>query len=482
MITQIFNSGAYPEVFKRALVVPINKSGDLTNIMDYRPISILPVFNKIVEKTVHRQVTCFLDKNNFLYNRQYGFRERCSTESAATELIEHVHKEIDKGLKVSMVRMDLSKAFDLVDHSLLIDCMQDSGIRGIALDLFSNYLMNRFQTVKIGSIFSSQKQVNTGIVQGSVLGPMMFNIFINNLAQLPLNGIPFLYADDIVLVNSHEAREDERSKINDDMTLIYNRLTEKRLILNYDKSFYMMLSSPNKKLHLKDVLSLDFGLTLKRVDNLKYLGLIIDQNLKWDKHIDHTASKLADTTGILWKMRKRLPVKVKRSIYHTLIESRISYMSLIWGSASETAIKQIQTVQNRALCNVFEIDRLESRVTMYTHKVEACLPIRALCYVSIATHMYKILNYKSRSNICFDRRPDSARQFRRSFDLRPTTGRTNFGRRAITAMGVRIYNSIPLEIRALKSQYSFKWALKCYIRREDFIVDCFSNNFLASYG
>jgi len=218
LINRIFATGCFPKTFKTAIVTPVNKSGDFTNITDYRPISVLSTFSKLVEKVLYNKLYSFTnDYLNLIYNRQYGFRKKCGTEIAAVELVDHVSKAIDSKRKVSMVLMDIKKAFDMVNVDRLLDVLQCYGIRGNALKLIGSFLTDRIQIVKINSTYSNPIKFTRGVVQGSILGPYLFSLFINHIYRLSTNGTLFLFADDCILINEHDINESVEDKIVGDM-------------------------------------------------------------------------------------------------------------------------------------------------------------------------------------------------------------------------------------------------------------------------
>ncbi|KAG5666481.1 hypothetical protein PVAND_014508 [Polypedilum vanderplanki] len=480
LITCTINTGIYPDAFKIATVVPINKTGDIYNINDYRPISVLTTFNKIIEKFLYDILINFLEKNKILFKRQFGFRRKCGTEIAAAELISHIKECLDNKEKVTLLMLDMMKAFDVVDRSLLLASLESYGIRGKSLNIFKNYLDNRIQKVKIGNDLSQDRVISYGVVQGSVLGPLLFSLYINDIHKLRLNGQLFMYADDMIIACNHKSQNSIVKSIQEDMEIIVKKLKEKRLLINEKKTTFMIIHSPFSKITPCDEIILSNGNCIRRVDEARHLGLIIDKHLKWDSHCDKISSRLSYAAGALWKLKYRLPLHVKKNIYHTLFESHLSYMSSIWGSASNTTIKEIQIIQNRALRNVFNIDRLSNRINMYTHLVQNCLPIRALHFLNTASLIYNTINRNIHCNMLF-KHQNANRTLRHNRDLHIATSKTNYGSTNIYTLGSKIYNSIPADIKSLKHRHAFKWALKCSLRNEKFISGCFNNNYLKQF-
>jgi exonuclease III len=482
LIEKILETGTYPDCLKIALVTPINKSGDIANPCDYRPVSVLPTINKVIEKIIYNRLVNYFEKNDIIFQRQFGFRRKSGTEGAAIELVHHVQREIDNKKKVSLVFMDLTKAFDIVDHALLREALWNVGIRGPPLKILTSYLDRRMQTVKIGNERSETRRVTSGVVQGSVLGPLLFNVFINEIAKLNLSGELFLYADDVVLVNSHPLKKPISHIVQQDMSEILSFIRNKKLLLNPKKTRLMIAHSPHSKIALEDSVTLNNGAVVERVTEVMHLGLLLDQHLKWDAHCAHLRGKLSSAAGMLWKLRHRLPLKIKKSIYHTLFETHLSYMSPVWSNASDTIIKPLQVIQNRALRNVFDLDRLTNRVRMYLDLVENCLPIRAIGFLNTSSYIYGALHNLIHTNLRFDRVSSQRSQRRPQAILKEELSKSNFGRKSITSFGVKLFNFIPNDIKALRHMHAFKWALRCHLRHEKFLEHCFTNDYLRKFG
>lgn len=481
LINQMFRTGVYPDNFKTAIVVPINKSGKKNDIKDYRPVSILTSFNKVTEKIIYRRIMNFISQNKLLYERQYGFREKSNTEVAAIELINDIRHSLDGKKKVSLVFMDVKKAFDSVSTKQLLESLERSGIRGVALNLIKNYLTNRKQKVKIGNSFSTSKLIKNGVVQGGTLGSLLFLIFINEIAQIKLKGTLYMYADDALILNVHNKNDVIDDIVRNDVRSITDFLNTKKLALNEKKTTYMIIHSPYQKLNDANEIFINDDFVMERTRTAKYLGLILDENLKFDDHCKQLESKLSSCSGMLWKLKNKLPVHIKKKIYMTLFESHLLYMNVIWGTACDNIIKPLQSIQNRALRSVFNLDKRHNRTDMYTHKTENCRPIRALNLLLTATYIHKCLNGFSHSNIKYTYTSHRRGRSSNNKELQISTSKTNYGHKSITSMGIKLYNSLPTDLKELKSPATFKWALRCHIRNESFMTSCFSNEYLKRY-
>jgi len=479
MIRRIYHTSIYPKCFKTALVIPINKSGNKTSLNDYRPVAMLTIFNKIVEKTLYRKIYDFVFfKAKIMSPNQFGFRAKSGTETAALELIEEIRSMLDNKKKVSAVFMDIRKAFDLVNIDCLLHTLDLSGIRENSLNLIESYLRSRKQIVKINAEKSKEKNIEYGVVQGGILGSLLFIIFFNHITSLNTTGKLFLYADDAVLINNHEKQERIEDKIIPDLNHILKFFEEQQLHLNFEKTNFMIFHSPFMKIKDCDLINIGNS-AIKRVECMKYLGLLLDEHLKWDRHCGALESKLASISGILWKLKSKLPQVTKKLIYHTLFESHLNYMSIIYGTACDKVISPIQKIQNRALRNVFGIDFRENRVNMYAHLVQNCLPVRTINFISSATFIFNNLLSKIHSNIVFAR---VLARTRNAGDLRKSQSKSNYGKKRISSFGASIYNYIPQDYKNLPHMHAFKWALKCYIRNERMMSLFLSGDFLKELG
>jgi hypothetical protein len=479
LVLRIFQTGHYPVGLKIAIVTPIFKSGNKTNVNNYRPISVLPVINKIVERTVHKRLSSFCcDHLKLLYSHQFGFRTRSNTSNAVIELLNMIQRGVDDKKIVSVVFMDLMKAFDIVDHEILLEILEKYGIRGKALDLFRSYLSERLQMVKIGNSRSSERQIKSGVVQGSCLGPLLYLLFINAIGSIKTHGKLFLFADDSAMVTYHNHEDEIQTSVKADMEKVIEFFTTRKILLNDSKTNFMLFTK--RKSELPTSIQLSSDIVIHRVKSVKYLGLVIDETLRWNEHIQIMSGKVASATGALWKLKKVLPLDTKKLIYSSLIETFFNYMSIIWGMSPAIALRNIQIIQNRALRNVYNLGQFSSRVDMYTHKVENHLPIRAISLLNTATYMFQATHGKTICNIKFDKTSHLGREgLRNQEKLRPAKSRTNCGKQSIDVFGPKVYNAIPDDIKSAHHEHAFKWTLKCYLRNEKFISSCFNSSFFS---
>ncbi len=343
IINQMLTTGIFPDKLKIAKVSPVYKKDDETLFTNYRPISMLPSISKIFEKVIFNQLYNYFQENSLFYSAQYGFREGHSTELAALELVDRITLDMDKMNTPISIFLDLSKAFDTLNHSILLDKLQYYGIIGTSFDLMKSYLTNRQQFVEMDNTESDMLPLNTGVPQGSILGPLLFLIYINDIAKAS-NLFQFvIYADDTNLNTSIEivAKRNRRGSVNDilnkELTNVSDWLKCNMLSLNASKSKYMIFHKPQKKI-MKLQLKIN-DTEIEQVSQFDFLGLTLNENLNWKSHIDKISNKISRSIGILNKQKHFIPLESKLHIYSSLILSYINLGILSWGYKCDRIVK-----------------------------------------------------------------------------------------------------------------------------------------------
>ena len=344
-----FQTGKFPSNLKLAKVIPIFKNkGSSNDVSNYRPISLLSNIDKIFEKLVHSRVTNFLEQNNSIFMYQFGFRNKHSTNHALINLTEKIHRNCDKNLYTCGIFIDLQKAFDTVDHKILLSKLEHYGIRGIQNNWFKSYLSNRQQFVFASGTKSTFLEKKHGVSQGSVLCPLLFLIYINDLPSSIKNSIVSLFADDTCLLSSDKNLESLNVKINDDLQALSNWLKSNKISLNATKTEVIIFRSKRKKLDKNLNLFLD-NHKLETSKKVKYLGVILDEHLEWSSHFEYLSSKLRKANGMLLNIRQYLSLKLLISVYYSLFHSHLSYATIVWGQnikpTSRIFILQKQSVR-----------------------------------------------------------------------------------------------------------------------------------------
>lgn len=351
LLTYLMNlclsKGTFPDPFKRALIKPIFKSGDQQLFNNYRPISILPFLSKILEKLIYIRLSTFIHDNKILSEDQFGFRKKRSTFMPIIEFYDRVTKSLEKGYCTAGIYLDLSKAFDTVNIEILLSKLHIYGIRGLALDMIRSYLSNRTQSLKYHNTISSPLTVNCGVPQGSILGPLLFILYINDLPTV-ISGPKFsIFADDTVFYIEASTINDLQTKINTYLPSITEWFLANRLTINSKKTFYQVYSN-----FLFNPEQFDIEINNQRIQHsytVKYLGVLIDQNLKWQSHINHLSAIINRNIGIISRARHLLSSYHLLLLYNSLILPYLSYCTAIWGSNYISSIQKIIIAQKRAV-------------------------------------------------------------------------------------------------------------------------------------
>ncbi len=470
LINKIFASGIYPDAYKRAEVVPIFKNGKIDDVGNYRPVSKLSTCNKIPERVIHIRLSNYLRKFNLLSANQYGFRKSSSTENAALDVVSFIQNKLNEGKKVSAIFIDLQKAFDSVYHEILLSCLYEVGVRGTANELFSSYLSNRVQVVNVNGELSEPKAIRRGVVQGSILGPLLFLIVIDAITEINSAGKIVLYADDGVLLNSFEKKDDIEETLQNEMRHTISFLNSRKLTLNERKTVFMIFHSQYATINSPSFIHINNNFCLSKVDKFKYLGLWLDSHLKFDEHASTVETKISKSIGALWKLRDVVPDKYKKQIFNALVMSHLLYMVGIWGSATGKIINELQTAQNRGMRIVFHEKRLKNRVEMY--QSNDVLPIRGLCFWKVAKFIHASLHNFTHTSLQFE----VNHNHRVKSALKPTKASNNYGEKLITRLGSNMFNSLPEDIKNIETPKKFSKEVKNYILRDNYLKNFFTPN------
>ena len=344
IVNQSIKSGIFPTKLKIAKVTPIYKKGCKKLQTNYRPISVLPTISKILERVISDQLTQYFYDHKLFSEQQYGYRKNSSTEIAALELIDRLVRQLDQRDIPINFYLDLSKAFDCINHKILATKLKHYGIRGVALNLISNYLLDRYQYVQIDDTVSQMRPLIKGVPQGSILGPLLFNVFTYDIIESSTKFNFIMYADDTTLNSTLKSfgdvtnLESLQHNISTELNNVVRWRDLNKLRLNVLKTKYMLFHMPQKVIpHLSFTIQdnvIDF------VNSFNFLGITFDCHLTWKSHIRNLSIKLSRISGILHSLRNMFPVVILQKLYVSLVCPQLTYGLLAWGSKCDLLITQ----------------------------------------------------------------------------------------------------------------------------------------------
>lgn len=409
LINLIYINHKIPSIIKQSIVKPIHKNGDYKCFENYRPIAILSSIDKIMERFMADQLVNYLNKFNIISEKQYGFQKNKSTSILLHDFSDCIFNALNKNLSVTVLFIDFSKAFDTLLHDRLLLALKRIGISGPLLAWFQDYLSNRSMTVKLENTYSKFIPITSGVPQGSILGPLLYLIYVNDMLNEVKKCSVYLYADDTALVAVHK----HFSIANDYLQYDFNNILcwshDNGLTINYKKTKAMHIHSPFKSLENVNLLYHDHAclhrnfrrdsipligncnctVKITNTHNQTYLGLLIDNQFKWDKHIDLLCNRLRSGLYSLRILKPFVNYETLIIVYHALIESLIRYGILSWGYTTNNYLDKIENIQKR----IFKLISSKSNI-----KVVNCnlLTIRQLhFFIFIISYYFKQEHKKS---------------------------------------------------------------------------------------
>ena len=458
LVNSSISEGIFPSELKLARVVPIFKSGDPSLITNYRPISVLSFFSKVFEKVMYNHIISFMNKNDVLYDQQFGFRQKHSTQQAIIMLVDKITRSLDAGDIVISVFLDLKKAFDTVDHHILFKKLYAYGIRGKVLKWFHSYLFNRSQYVIYDDMQSETHHVKCGVPQGSIMGPLLFIIYMNDICNVSKFLYTILYADDTcVLLNGKDLNNLIQS-MNTELDLLSTWLKSNKLSLNTHKTFFQLFHRARIKTNNSVNIIVD-KCVLNKVTSIKYLGVIIDHKLNWIEHISYVKNKISKGIGILYKARQFLEKRDLLNLYYSYIYPYLIYCIEIWGCAAKSHMNPLYLTQKKII-----------RIITFSHYIShtqplfqdlSILPLEKLVLYRIALIMYKISNClipKTMSDLYITNKDIHSYDTRYKNLFRIPKGTINY-----TSLSARLWNILNMKIDVHVPLSQFKSSVVNYL-------------------
>ena len=358
-------------------------------LSNYRPVSVLPFFSKILERLMYNRLISFINKHKLLYNLQFGFRDEYSTNIAMIYLIDKISNLLDNGEYVLGLFLDFTKAFDTVNHKILLRKLEHLGIRGTPLNWFENYLNNRSQYVDFEGVSSQTQVISCGVPQGSILGPLLFLLYINDLSHVSSILFGLLFADDSNMFLSGRNPNAMVQSMNHEIKKVWEWLRINKLTLNIKKTHFMFFRKPRSKINITENIIIN-GHVIDMVDVTKFLGVKIDASLSWRHHIQYIKGKIARGLGIICKAKKVFKQSTLLTLYNSFLLPYLSYCIEVWGMAYKSYLDPLIKIQKKAIRIITGSHRIAHTDPLY--KDLNALTVGKLYIFYVQLFMYKFHN------------------------------------------------------------------------------------------
>ncbi len=465
IINMSMETKTVPKGWKTCVLTPLFKDGDRTDPCNYRPIAILPAASKLLERTVHQQVYDYLEENKILSEAQFGFRKRHSTTTCILNLLNDIYLNMDIGWYTGVVFLDLKKAFDTVNHTVLLRKLGMYGFSDESCQWFANYLGNRLQFAKVNGKISGGRTTLCGVPQGSILGPLLFIIYINDLYKYITDCKLNLYADDTALYTSNHSYIDLILSLRIEMATLSQWMLANKLTLNVKKTKFVIFGTKPKLLKIPERrMTLEINnQEVEQVKSFKYLGFLLDESLNYQEHIDYVYTKSCQKLGAIRKCRNCLSNKLTLMLYKSLVAPLIDYCDIVYSNANKTDIAKLQLVQNTA-CQIIlkagardHIDDMHRELKLDLLADRRRYHLLAECHKSIHADSHTPLKRFFKLNI---QNPNRRTRRLCKFNVLVPRVRTSAGQKAISFIGPSTWNKLCTNLKAIVKLNSFKRELK----------------------
>ena len=358
VLTKIINRGyqlnIFPDCMKRAVIKPIHKKDSEDEISNYRPISILPTLSKVFERSAVDQLVYYLEQHNLISPNQHAYRKKYSTITCLTEVVNYIYSLLDKSRRTAIASLDLSKAFDSICHTRLLKKLRKLGLQENPVMWINSYLTGRKQVTKFKKFTSDETIISSGIPQGSILGPLLFLCFTNDLAKEFEGKCKIVsYADDTQLIIDAKNINQLKTKIEEVITIAQNWYCKNSMQNNIGKTEVLLINTGNTNETIKiNIHHEGKQITIKSKENIKVLGIFLDTKLNWTKQVQAVKRKAMDTTRNIHRINHILPEKQRLTLYKAVISPLFGYADIIWNGCGERDSQSLQRVQNFAVKSI----------------------------------------------------------------------------------------------------------------------------------
>ena len=449
-ITDICNpsitSGKVPDSCKLAKLKQIYKKGSLTEASNYRPISLLPLISKVIEKVIHDQSSAFLDSRNLFYNYQSGFPKNHSTGFCLSFLNDKILKGFERGLITGMILIGLQKAFDTIDHDILLQKLYAIGFSNHSVNWFRSYLINRTFLINLGNVFSQPACVSSGVPQGSILGHLLFLIYINDMSQTVKCNL-FLYADDTCLACQHKDINEIEKQLNKDFQSICDWFVDNKLSIHFgnDKTKSILFAS---KFKIKKVrkLNIKYGnMQIKQHSKVKYLGCMLDETMFGETMALSVINKINNKLKFLHRKNRFLTPTLRRLLCNALIQPHFDYACSAWYFLTKKSKNRIQISQKKCIRFCLQLDKM-THISHKEFETLNWLPVTGRFSQFINSIVFKYVNDQCPNDLneVFQTAPEKNIQTRGSFlMLKCPFRKTKAGQMALSYTGPTIWSKTP---------------------------------------